>query len=973
MGFRLGVLVCAAALVGVTGGLAPLSQVSAAAPPTDLYVSTAASCGDSGPGTRAAPFCTVQAAADAVVPGQTVHIGAGIYRGAVTVTRSGTAGAPISFVGPAVSAVSFPNGQAALQVTSGTAPVLALSGVHDVDVAGVLLSSTNGADGVDVTGSSRIGLTTLRLGRENGAAPAASDDSASVRIDGVSSDVSVTRDEMDPSPGVGVRVEAGARNVTVATDEIAGDRRGGVVATGAVGLDVTGNTISEGLCEPDIALDGATTATVEDNALSPSGMVYGSPCATSALLSVAADAAGTVKSDDNAMRTLAGRPAYSWAGTGHATAADFAAAVPGQGAHDIDSTDAGDETRVLPTGSPLIDSADADAPGLTALDFLGNPRPVDEPDAPNTGTGSGTADRGAVEAQSTLTLQPAYTPSDATCAAPCTLTVDPRPSDSWGEAVTSEVDFGDDSAPQPAGEGGASHRYTVPGTYTAIVTATNSDGLRKLTTRQVTVATAAAPAPTLGHAYCTDPYVGGTGYHNGCVALTPSLGADAWEVSSATYDFGDGTASVTRTGADVPGTYEHAYSAPGAHTATLTTTDVLGRTSKATATFTVGDVVVPQTPVRAYDTRTSGRHAIPAHGVLALSRSQFATPNSASVHGFYLNVTVAGATASGVLSVYPDGTARPASSVLNFPAGQSVANTFLAVPGPDGKVDFYNSSAKSIDLVLDQFGVEAGSAPNTVSVPGDTYSPVAPARLLDTRDGTGAAKGAVAAKANVVFQAAGVAGVPSDAAAVVLNLTATGTTSGGYLAAYPHGTAFPGTSNLNWASGESVANLAVVPLHDGKVQITNRAAGAAHVIADVVGYYHRYGTASVLVPTASQVRVLDTRTGAGTGGEVAEIPAKGTVRLQLTGANGLPTSNVTAVHLNLTVTHQTGSGYVSAFPDGSARPNTSSVNFHAGRTVANNTIVPVGADGAVELYNSGPTSVDLIADLSAYYYDDPEG
>ncbi|WP_329367531.1 DUF1565 domain-containing protein [Streptomyces sp. NBC_00669] len=69
----------AAALAGVAAGLVPLSEVSADAPPADLYVGQGLSCGESGPGTQAVPFCTVQEAADVVVPGQTVHIAAGTY------------------------------------------------------------------------------------------------------------------------------------------------------------------------------------------------------------------------------------------------------------------------------------------------------------------------------------------------------------------------------------------------------------------------------------------------------------------------------------------------------------------------------------------------------------------------------------------------------------------------------------------------------------------------------------------------------------------------------------------------------------------------------------------------------------------------------------------------------------------------------------------------------------------------------
>ena len=214
-----------------------------------------------------------------------------------------------------------------------------------------------------------------------------------------------------------------------------------------------------------------------------------------------------------------------------------------------------------------------------------------------------------------------------------------------------------------------------------------------------------------------------------------------------------------------------------------------------------------------------------------------------------------------------------------------------------------------------------------------------------------------------MFTAAGTGGVPSDADAVVLNVAATRTKASGHLTVYGHGTSYPGTSNSNWAAGETVSNLVVVPVTDGKAVLNNGSTASADFVADVVGYYHHYGRASVVVPMAPQVRVLDTRTGAGTGGKVAEIPAHGTVKLVLAGTDGVPAEGVTAADLNLTATHETSTGYITAYPDGGARPTASSVNFHAGQSAANAAVVPVGADGAIDLYNGGPTSVDLVADL----------
>ena len=120
------------------------------------------------------------------------------------------------------------------------------------------------------------------------------------------------------------------------------------------------------------------------------------------------------------------------------------------------------------------------------------------------------------------------------------------------------------------------------------------------------------------------------------------------------------------------------------------------------------------------------------------------------------------------------------------------------------------------------------------------------------------------------------------------------------------------------------------------------------------------GSFGVLGP----VRLLDTRTALGAAGPVA---AGGSVALPVTGHGGVPASGVSAVVLTVTVTQPGRAGYLTAYPDGGARPTVSNLNFTAGQTVPNLVIVPVGADGKIRLYNGSPGTVQLIADIAGYY------
>src|SRR5579875_3271161 len=92
-------------------GAAPASAsaaMPAGASASTIYVDNGDSaCTDTGTGTAAAPFCTIQAAADAAEPGQTVLVDPGAnalnpatwqsYDEDVQITRSGAPGDPITF------------------------------------------------------------------------------------------------------------------------------------------------------------------------------------------------------------------------------------------------------------------------------------------------------------------------------------------------------------------------------------------------------------------------------------------------------------------------------------------------------------------------------------------------------------------------------------------------------------------------------------------------------------------------------------------------------------------------------------------------------------------------------------------------------------------------------------------------------------------------------------------------------------
>jgi hypothetical protein len=105
-------------------------------------------------------------------------------------------------------------------------------------------------------------------------------------------------------------------------------------------------------------------------------------------------------------------------------------------------------------------------------------------------------------------------------------------------------------------------------------------------------------------------------------------------------------------------------------------------------------------------------------------------------------------------------------------------------------------------------------------------------------------------------------------------------------------------------------------------------------------------------------RILDTRSGSPLGaGQSIDVP--------ITGQGGVPSTGVTAVVMNVTVTRTSASSYLTVYPAGTVRPVASNLNWVAGQTVPNLVEVAVGSGGQVTAYNLAG-SVDVIFDVAGY-------
>ena len=197
-------------------------------------------------------------------------------------------------------------------------------------------------------------------------------------------------------------------------------------------------------------------------------------------------------------------------------------------------------------------------------------------------------------------------------------------------------------------------------------------------------------------------------------------------------------------------------------------------TPAAVAAFTQGMptdlLAVPVEPYRLLDTRAgTGACRLAPSGHLDLKVTGVGGVPATGVGAVVLNVT--GVKPTGVatyLSAFPAGTVWGGTSTVNVPASGNAAALVTVPVGSGGKVSIRNASAP-VDVVVDvvaYFTQDPGGTP---------YTPLSAQRVLDTRQpGSCPRRTTHGSDQRAVRRARGAQGV-------LINVTATGATKGGYV------------------------------------------------------------------------------------------------------------------------------------------------------------------------------------------------
>jgi hypothetical protein len=245
----------------------------------------------------------------------------------------------------------------------------------------------------------------------------------------------------------------------------------------------------------------------------------------------------------------------------------------------------------------------------------------------------------------------------------------------------------------------------------------------------------------------------------------------------------------------------------------------------------------PISPTRAFDTRVEGTAEFVANERREIDLTGVGVPASAT--GVVMNVTAIRSKGGGFYRVWSGGDPEPQHSSVNVLGVDYQAGNQVISGVRNGKINVFTNVGGGLTIdVTGYFTGDVGTPSNA-----GLYVPITPGRLLDTRatSGSTAVTGGARLEAatGVTLQVAGQLEIPAgSASAVALNLTAIRSNERGFVKAFPNGGAAPGTSSLNFTTGnQTVPNHAVTSVDPSTGQVRFEVSTGTHLAVDATGYF----------------------------------------------------------------------------------------------------------------------------------------
>ena len=293
--------------------------------------------------------------------------------------------------------------------------------------------------------------------------------------------------------------------------------------------------------------------------------------------------------------------------------------------------------------------------------------------------------------------------------------------------------------------------------------------------------------------------------------------------------------------------------------------------------------------------------------------------------------------------------------------GAATLSASLVTPG--------SASLTAFDLLSPGVSGTSGSILVSQSTSGLSFVPMAPCRLVDTRDATkpsGFGPPSISGGSSRSFPlpSGPCTYIPINAQAYSLNVTVVPDGELDYLTVWPTGQGQPLVSTLNSVDGETKANAAIVAAGTAAA-ISVYASNSTDVVIDINGYFVSNDSAALGFYPITPCRLVDTRsgapstiiTGALAGGTSTTLPI-------LSGSCHVP-ATAAAYSLNFTLVPPGPVAYLTVYPTGESLPVVSTLNDPTGAVEANAAIAPAGSGGSIQAFVTQTT--DLLVDINGYF------
>lgn len=348
---------------------------------------------------------------------------------------------------------------------------------------------------------------------------------------------------------------------------------------------------------------------------------------------------------------------------------------------------------------------------------------------------------------------------------------------------------------------------------------------------------------------------------------------------------------------------------------------------------------------RLLDTR-QGHGSVGVGQTVTISPQTFSSASVplASAQAVVVNITVTGTTGPGYAVAY-SGSTVPSTSNINFTKGWTGASmaTVAVNAGAGLTIRVGGGKGTRAQIIVDLQGWYANSHYDNGITGGGLVLPDKPTRFFDSRSQGGKLPGGYYQEHSFDWGTDPKGGTPL---AVLINLTATGSSGPGNLSAWEGDESeWPTTSSVNFGKGETSPNTAIVPLRSlggGRFGfgIANTGNYQTDYLIDLLGVYV---VGDTLDPSFKHVVVAPKRVM-----NFATVGPQRTVTATIPSSMG-DQKRTAAFEGTLTAVTPSTTSYETAWGSGS-RPGVSSLNVVSGKTRSN---------GILTQWDAGPSTVSV--------------